>query len=82
MKWKQEQEKPHKLPSATLRHGDIAIVISQTGEETWQHFTLSLCVRSESTRDQCKETWPRESIAVARRKLDAFEETLNEEDGQ
>jgi hypothetical protein len=79
MKWTQEPEKPRRPGPVVLRHGDITVVIDAKEENTWLHFSLSLCVRGESTVEKCKETWPRESIAVARRELDKLEETLNKE---
>lgn len=68
-----------RLPVSMLKHGDIRVSVEEslTGRKR-QHFMLSFGKFSEATEDECMATWPRESIAEARRQLDEFEKTIDQ----
>ena len=74
MNWTQEEPTPREQ-TILLRREDILLSVDGA-DRHWQHFMLSFGVFSEATTEECKATWPREAIAVARRKLDEFEEAI------
>lgn len=58
--------------------GDIRLSINPLDDHRRsQHFGLTFCQFTEADTNSCLETWPREAIALARKKLDEFESRLD-----
>ena len=73
MKWTEEIEPRERR--VVMRHGvHMQLAVEYDDAESWQHFSLSFGVfAKDRTFSECLESWPREAIAEARRRLDEFE---------
>ena len=61
--------------------GPMQLCVSEAASgETWQYLSLSLGRHSPRSLDECKETWPREAIALALKTLTEFEQHLRSEE--
>jgi hypothetical protein len=62
-----------------LRHGPIRLWVGPadgTDELIYQSFSLNFGRHSSASQEQCLESWPAESIALARKALDGLEAYL------
>lgn len=79
MKWIDNTPTPA-AKTFQLVNQDIRLnVDSVTGSRHWEYFALSFGEHSDKTAEECKATWPHRAIKEARRQLDEFEKTLNQE---
>lgn len=79
MEWKLDEPTP--TPRLRASHGPLSISVGLASNgQTWQYVELVDGRHSPKSPEQCRETWPREAIALARQALDKFEETLNAEE--
>jgi hypothetical protein len=78
MKMKWTQEETPKVAPFRVKHEAISLSVGAEDGRKWQHLMLTVGVHSEATAEECKETWPREAIAEARRRLDEFEAVIKE----
>jgi hypothetical protein len=79
MKW--EVESPKTEVASVTYLGDVRLSVSGPTDDgkTWQHFSLSFGAFDAGTPEECRQTWPREAIAEARRLLELAEAAINEE---
>lgn len=80
MKWTDDAAEPRPRKARLDTSIDFTISVSDDGETRWQYFMLSFGTHSEEPSTVCLETWPREAIAEARRRLDELEAKLAEVD--
>lgn len=80
MNW--DNQTPHVRQSFVYFNGVIRMSVSDAESDPnkrWQHFQFSFGESSPNSIDECKATWPREALALARKALDEFEATLEAE---
>ncbi len=76
LEWKYPEPNPP-LPEAKIRFGDVHLTVKPSDNAT-QWLGMSLCCGrfSDSSHEECLESWPREVLKLARKALDDFEAKL------
>lgn len=75
MNW--EQTPPASRPRVQLNTKPcFSVTVADHATHRWQHFLLEFGSHSLESNEQCQQTWPREAIAEARRRLDDLESRL------
>ena len=80
MKWETKEPKVAKSYQR-LTHGDISLSVAPPmGPESlamcWQTFSIMFTVSTDTSVAEACQTFPREAIAEARKRLDEFEASL------
>ena len=79
LQWKLEPpQQPRNYSSSVC--GDVRISIGDAHDDPrqWQYIQVCCGRHSTASHDECRQTWPREAIAMARAALDEFEAKLGE----
>ena len=78
-----ETEKPQPRPKRLVRDiGELTMRIDLPSESdrTWQHFVLSAGEFTDSTPNECQETWPKKVVTRLRAAADTLEALIREEE--